>query len=734
MVLLAQVESLAVLIFGLFVAFVLGLSFWLGRRKQSASGYFAAGGRIHWGVNGIAFAGDYLSAASFLGICGMIATAGYDGFLYSIGYLAGWVVALFVVAEPMKRLGKYTFTDALDAKFNSRRIQLMAAISTLIVSICYLIPQMVGAGVLVEPLLGLPHHIGVIMVGAIVILIVATAGMASTTYVQFLKGGLLIVFSTIVAIAVCQRGLTTEPDDPVFGHYAFRAMDARLASDDVRPADPNYTYLSSKTVDFHGKDMEFLKLQSLVPVTRGDDGAYTMPLKDHTLRFSDEITEELEVLLDPNTIETREIDGEVYEIVEQDGKKVLALMGEGRSQYIDGVNFRVHEGRLFGEIESWWYVDRQDPNRPVLQETQWRTEQEKGGGVWINGAPASPENQLLKVGNLEKICGQTATEADTGPVSALEFLSRLSDAETVFRRWKKVEFTDRGDKVTCWYPVFTTGNKVMRPGLKFPVEGSALKRIDFISLMLALFFGTAALPHILIRYYTVPSPAAARKSTIVAIAAIGFFYVLTMYLGLGAMVNGTVNPLSNNMSAPLLARTFGTFLFAVISAIAFATVLGTVSGLIVAASGAVAHDLLDRYSNLRMNETQKVMAGKLAALTVGLVAIILGIVFRGMNVSFLVGWAFAVAASANLPAILMLLFWKRTTAAGIAASIGVGIVAAVGLILVSPAMYDRYGLAPADAPIPFSNPGLVSIPLSFLTLVIVSLFTKQRSETVAEGA
>ena len=151
-------EPLAVIVFVLFVALVLGLSFYFARRSKSAAGYYAAGGNIHWSVNGIAFAGDYLSAASFLGICGMIATAGYDGFLYSIGYLAGWIVALFVVAEPMKRLGKYTFTDALDSRFNSRGIQLAAAISTLVVSIFYLIPQMVGAGVLVTPLLGLPHR------------------------------------------------------------------------------------------------------------------------------------------------------------------------------------------------------------------------------------------------------------------------------------------------------------------------------------------------------------------------------------------------------------------------------------------------------------------------------------------------------------------------------------------------------------------------------------------------
>jgi cation/acetate symporter len=202
-----EASPIAVVFFVIFVLFVLGLSFYFASRTKSAEGYFAAGGTISWQVNGIAFAGDYLSAASFLGICGMLAFYGYDGFLYSIGFLAGWVVALFVIAEPMKRLGKFTFTDALDSKFDSKHIQLMAATSTLIVSIFYLIPQMVGAGALVTPLLGLPHWIGVTMVGTIVIFIVATAGMTSTTYVQFLKGGLLIVFSSVLVAYLCINGI-----------------------------------------------------------------------------------------------------------------------------------------------------------------------------------------------------------------------------------------------------------------------------------------------------------------------------------------------------------------------------------------------------------------------------------------------------------------------------------------------------------------------------------------------
>ena len=289
------------------------------------------------------------------------------------------------------------------------------------------------------------------------------------------------------------------------------------------------------------------------------------------------------------------------------------------------------------------------------------------------------------------------------------------------------ETSDGGYRVTVYTPTITPGNLIMRPGRKFKVEGTLVEKLNFVSLMLALFCGTAALPHILIRYYTVPTQACARKSTIVAIAAIGFFYILTLYLGLGAMVNNVINPANNNMSAPILARSFGTFFFAVISAVAFATVLGTVSGLIVAASGAIAHDLLDRFYDLKFDGRQKVVIGKAAAVTVGLIAIILGIVFESMNVSFLVGWAFAVAASANLPAIIMLLFWKRTTAKGIVASIIVGTVAAVGIILLSPSMYQQYGLSPDAAPIPLDNPGIVSIPLSFIALVVVSLLTKRKT-------
>lgn len=624
----------AVILFIAFVASVIGISVRFARKTKSASGYFAAGGNIHWSVNGVAFAGDYLSAASFLGICGMIAVSGYDGFLYSIGYLGGWIVALFVVAEPMKRMGKYTFTDAIDCKFNNKGIQLMAAISTMVVSIFYLIPQMVGAGSLVTPLLGLPHWAGVVMVGTIVIVIVAMAGMASTTYVQFLKGGLLIIFSLVLVFLVLSRGISTMPDQG--GDVPF----------------PDY------------------------PVLMAEETANGVVATDAAYQ----------------TVDTLEAGTMVFLRLEKDGH------------------------------ESIW---KYDPTAGELTATQYVTA--TGDGRVLYNGEEKAEGLFHQVGHMSEVRGDTNFQEQN--LNALSFIDTIKNGTVV--RWGKAVVTEGADKHTIYYQIPTAGKDVLSPGLKFKVDeekgATMTDKLDFMSLMLALFFGTAALPHILIRYYTVPDPSSARKSTIVAIACIGLFYVLTLYMGLGAMVNGVIDLTNDNMSAPLLARSFGVTIFAIISAIAFATVLGTVSGLIVATSGAVAHDLMDRFLGLQMTDTQKVRAGKLTAVFVGVIAMVLGILFQGMNVSYLVGWAFAVAASANLPAIVMILFWKRTTAKGVIASIFVGLFSALGLILLSQETFANvYGITDVTAPVPINNPAIVSIPLSFLTLVVVSLLTREK--------
>ncbi|MFH0985206.1 MAG: cation acetate symporter [Candidatus Omnitrophota bacterium] len=628
----------AIVIFLAFVSTVLMISYHFARLTKSAASFYAAGGTIHWSVNGIAFAGDYLSAASFLGICGMIAFSGYDGFLYSIGYLAGWIVALFVVAEPMKRLGKYTFTDALDSRFNSKGIQITAAISTLLVSLFYLIPQMVGAGSLVTPLLGLPHWAGVVMVGSIVLTIVCTAGMTSTTYVQFLKGALLIVFSLVLVNLVFSRGISTKPD--------------------------------------HGGDVPFHNFITLKVAAAGTE---SMTLEDPTY-------------------------------------KVMSEWKVGAGDH----EMRFTKLEKEGVVSIWKYNEKQG----LLEETLYVTLLADGSELF-NGAPRS-EGKFFQVGHMSQVEGK-GPDQKTGTLDFFSFIKKIREGTVV--RWSKATVLDNGAKITIFYQNPTPGKDILKPGLKFKVDSAkgatAKDKWDFVSLMLALFFGTAALPHILIRYYTVPSPACARKSTIVAIISIGLFYVLTLYMGLGSMVNGVIDLTNDNMSAPLLAKSFGVVIFAIISALAFATVLGTVSGLIIAASGAVAHDIMDRFMGKNLTDHKKVSAGKTAAVFVGCIAMILGVLFKGMNVSYLVGWAFAIAASANLPSILMLLFWDKTTAHGIIASISVGLVSALGMILLSQETYNNvYHLVGVTAPIQLNNPAIISIPLSFAALVIGSYLSQ----------
>ena len=370
-----------------------------------------------------------------------------------------------------------------------------------------------------------------------------------------------------------------------------------------------------------------------------------------------------------------------------------------------------------------WFLLINANNEMVLQEMLSTTLTPNGQKLY-NGEPAK-NGKFYQVGHLSKIIVDGKEVDKTGALGPFEFLATIEKSEIV--RFEQLKFTDGDNKVSVWYQNITPGSDMMKPGLRFKIgkDATPISKLNFISLMIALFLGTSALPHILIRYYTVPSQRDARKSTIVAIAAIGTFYILTMFMGLGAAINGVLDVESSNMSAPLLAKAFGIGLFSIISAIAFATILGTVSGLIIASTGAIAHDIIDNYMGKNLSEDKKVLAGKISAFVVGIVAIILGIAFKGMNVSFLVGWAFAVAASANLPSILMLLFWKKTTAKGIAWSIVVGIISALGLILTSPMMWGRYGLNPGDAIHQLNNPAIISFTLALLTLIFVSLATQK---------
>ncbi|MFY7877230.1 MAG: cation acetate symporter, partial [Pirellula sp.] len=473
------------------------------------------------------------------------------------------------------------FADALASKFKSEGIRTAAGFSTLVVSLVYLVPQMVGAGALVKPLLGLQYWQGVVLVGSIVVIIVVTAGMVSTTYVQFLKGGLLVIFSMVLTILVLNRGMNVSPEGP-------RTVPQRI------------------TLDSNQK-----KLVDGVPLGLGKDQRNVQPV------------------------------GRVLELPE----------------------------------------------------------------------------------------GRTSTGA-LGPIS---FLTQLSGSTIELSQTTKS--TSDGSPVVEYAPRVVKGDSMMAPGnlptFKGIREDQWFPKLDFISLMLALFGGTASLPHILIRYYTVKDQASARKSTIVGIGAIGFFYMLTLYIGFGAMVSGALDPSDSNMAAPLLAKSFSELLFAAVSAIAFTTVLGTVSGLIVAAGGCVAHDFVGGMLGLKLSDQQLIRVAKISSIAIGAIAILSGLAFEGMNVSYLVGWAFAIAASANLPALLMLLFWKKTTKQGIIAGVLVGTITSVLWIAVCPEMFkNMYGWDPKGARVPFSQPGLVTIPLSFLVITLVSWFSREPQESL----
>jgi cation/acetate symporter len=500
----------ALLMFLIFILITLVITYWAARRSSDASNYFAAGRRITGWQNGIAVAGDYMSAASFLGIAGIIAFQGYDGFMYSVGWLVAYLTVLLIVAEPLRNAGKYTMADVLAYRLRPRPVRAMASLSTLTVSTFYMIAQMVGAGTLVALLLkgsGITFNVAVVMVGSLMVAYVVFGGMLATTWVQIVKAVLLMGGTILLSTLV-------------LAHFDFSFA-----------------------------------------------------------RFFDAIT-------------------------------------------------RVQDG------------------------------------------------------------GQT------------------------------VNF--------------------LQPGLRYKPPYGAL---DLISLGLALIFGTAGLPHILVRFYTVPDAKTARVSVVWAMAIIGAFYIMTTFLGFGAAtIVGKDFIASNggiNMSAPLLAqRLAGDVFFAFISAIAFATILAVVAGLTISASTSFAHDF---YSNvIRHKELpqphQEVRVARITAFVVGAVSIAIAIILGPtFNVAFLVGLAFAVAASANLPVIVFSIFWRRFTTEGAVAGLATGLVSSLVLIALSPSIMGVDGASVAASarhliqrpPIfPLENPGIVSIPLGFLGAILGTLLSR----------
>ncbi|MGP3924681.1 solute symporter family protein [Streptomyces sp. 8N616] len=513
-------RTLIISLFSVFVAATLAVTVWAGRHTKDATDYYAGGRSFTGFQNGLAISGDYMSAASFLGIAGAIALAGYDGFLYSIGFLVAWLVALLLVAEPLRNSGRFTMGDVLAYRMRQRPVRTAAGVSTIVVSIFYLLAQMVGAGALVALLLGITGDVGknliVVLVGVVMILYVTIGGMKGTTWVQIIKAVLLICGTLLITILVMSK--------------------------------------------FH----------------------------------------------------------------------------------------------------------------------------------W----------------NVSTLLGAAAENSGKGAA-------------------------------------------FLEPGLKYGV--STTSRIDFISLGIALVLGTAGLPHILIRFYTVPTAKVARKSVLWAIGIIGGFYLMTIALGFGAAAlikQETIiasNP-AGNTAAPLLAQEIGggagsssgAILLAMISAVAFATILAVVAGLTLASSSSFAHDL---YANVirrgQASEKEEVRAARIAAVGIGAAAIVLGVFAGKLNVAGLVALAFAVAASANLPTILYSLFWKRFTTQGALWSIYGGLSTAVLLVLFSPVVSGKETSMFPGADFqwfPLENPGLISIPVGFLCGWIGSLLSKDEAAGGAKYA
>jgi cation/acetate symporter len=489
--------SVALLMFLLFIVVTLGITWWAARKNTGSSAYFAAGRSLTAWQNGIAVAGDYMSAASFLGIAGIIAFQGYDGFMYSVGWLVAYLTVLLIVAEPLRNAGKYTMADVLAYRLSPRPVRAMGALSTLTVSTFYMIAQMVGAGALVSLLLkdtGITYRTAVMGIGILMIVYVVFGGMLATTWVQIIKAILLMSGTILLSILVMK-------------HFGFSLA------------------------------------------------------------------------------------------------------------------------RFFDAIANVTYHDAQ------------------------------------------------------GNVVTQNFLT---------------------------------------PGLRYKPPYGAL---DLISLGMALIFGTAGLPHILIRFYTVPDAKTARVSVVWAMAIIGLFYIMTTFLGFGAATivgrdfiakNG-----GTNMSAPLLAQYLaGDIFFAFVSAIAFATILAVVAGLTISASTSFAHDF---WTNVlrhgkESSPGEEVRVARITAFVVGAISILIAILLGPQaNVAFLVALAFAVAASANLPVIVLSLFWKRFNTRGAVAGLAVGLVSSLILILISPSVMKTNALFPLE------NPGIISIPLGFIGAVLAAL-------------
>ncbi|HEX2914081.1 MAG TPA: cation acetate symporter [Chloroflexia bacterium] len=643
---------LAIVFFAVFVALTLGITFWASKRAKSTTEYFAAGRSIKGWQNGIAVAGDYMSAASFLGIAGIISTQGYDGFMYSVGWLVAYLTVLLIVAEPLRNLGKYTMADVLAYRMQIKSVRAAAALSTLTVTTFYMIAQMVGAGSVIALLLKLDRNLAVAIVGVVMLVYVVFGGMVATTWVQIVKALLLIAGTIVLSILVLAQ------------------FNFNLGS------------------------------------------------------FFDQTTK----------VQT----GKLVKDAPVGATEVTVSSGTGGASGVKGGDFKIGSDDGTNEIHKAtdvvnnapWTITLPDPlNANVAKDTKIT---DNKGNQYVVAAAAVSGDKAIKV---DKTVPGVANGLSQKPILDINGQKVKAFAATPASRTIKLDAP-----LAHAYTVNAVAGAptdFMKPGGRYPNTQERWGALDLISLGMALILGTAGLPHILVRFYTVPDAVEARKSVVWAMVLIGGFYVLTTFLGFGAAILvgsaniGAVNTsgtftADSNLAAPLLADKIGGELFyAFIASVAFATILAVVAGLTITASTTFAHDVwLNIIRSGKERAGEQILVARITAFVVGGLAILLAIAMPGANAAVLVALAFAVAASANLPVILLTLFWKRFNTAGTVGGLLGGLFASLFLIVIS-----KNFLMGADAPFQLENPGIVSIPAGFLSAIVFTYLSKETAST-----
>lgn len=648
-------STLAIVFFAAFVVLTLGITYWASKRStKSTAQYFAAGRSIKGWQNGIAVAGDYMSAASFLGIAGIISTQGYDGFMYSVGWLVAYLTVLLIVAEPLRNLGKFTMADVLAYRMQIKSVRAAAALATLTVTTFYMIAQMVGAGSVITLLLKIDRNIAVAIVGVVMLCYVVFGGMVATTWVQIIKALLLITGTIILSILVLSQ---FSFDFGKFFEQTTTVQTGKLAKEAPVGA-------------------------TEITVTAGTGGASAVKGKD------------FRVGTDGTTNETRKV--------------------------TDVVN------------NAPWTITLPEPLNADVAKDSKITDNANPPNEYTVMAAAKAGDKAIR---LDKTVPGVTNGLSQKPVLTINGQKVKAFASAPANRTVKLD-----QPLVNKYDINTTVGSptdFMKPGVRYPNTQERWGALDLISLGMALILGTAGLPHILVRFYTVPDAVEARKSVVWAMILIGGFYVLTTFLGFGAAILvgpaniGAVNAdgvftADSNLAAPLLADKIGGELFyAFIASVAFATILAVVAGLTITASTAFAHDVwLNIIRNGKDKPGEQILVARITSFVVGGVAILLAIAMPGANAAVLVALAFAVAASANLPVILLTLFWKRFNTAGTVGGLLGGLTASLFLIAISKSF-----IMGADAPFQLENPGIVSIPAGFLSAVLFTFFSKETSST-----